>query len=247
MRRPRILYAGDSEAGGPANYLLAILKARSFEVRHIPPSENLRPSLVRETYDAFLLSDFPKRRTPRAAEERIVEQVRRGAGLLMAGGWASFSGPFGGWRGSQIEALLPVCCKRGDDRVVFPGGAYPVLKEKHPALNGLSFQSPPVICGLNALRPKGGSLVLLTVRALMPRAGKVNLAKKEYPLLILSSDPMRRTAAFASDFAPHWCGGLLDWGGASRAFPVSAGIRVEVGLSYFRLVSALLAWLTGLR
>ena len=24
--------------------------------------------------------------------------VRRGSGLLVVGGWASFSGPFGGWR-----------------------------------------------------------------------------------------------------------------------------------------------------
>ena len=238
----KILYAGDSPIGGPANYLLAILKFLKADVRHLPPSEILKPSLVQKSYDAILLSDFSRSHAPAASQIAISEQVRKGTGLLMIGGWGSFAGPFGGWKGSLVEKLLPVSCLGRDDRVNFPGGAFMIPKTKHPVFRSLSVSDSPVICGLNQIRPKRGASVILTARRIL-RSGP-SLEKREYPLLVIDADPRKRIAALATDLAPHWCGGLVDWGKKRLRFRVKNKIWVEVGDRYVRFVSSLLKWLT---
>jgi len=139
----RILYAGDSEAGGAANYLLAILHFLKADFIHAPPGKVLRPALFRRRFDAFLLSDFSKRDLPRLSENSLAEQVKQGSGLLMVGGWGSFSGPGGGWRGSRVEKLLPVSCEGEDDRVHLASGAHLVLKRGHPILQGSASEPLP--------------------------------------------------------------------------------------------------------
>ena len=233
----RILYAGDSRAGGSANYLLGVLRFLRAGVTHVPPGKILSPSYFRRRYDAILLSDFSRKDLPAASERALARQVEKGAGLLMIGGWASFNGPYGKWGGSLVEKLLPVTCVSGDDRVNLPGGAWIVEKKKHPAFRGLSFKNPPVICGLNQVRPKKNSIVVLKARRLQD--------KKEFPLLVIHRGPRLRTAALATDLAPHWSGGLTDWGPKRRRLPVRGGIQVEVGDRYLRLVSSLLHWLVG--
>jgi uncharacterized membrane protein len=233
----KILYAGDSPVGGPANYLLGILKFVRADFTHVPPSKRLSPSLFKRKYDAIVLSDFPRRKVPSVSERAIVEQVKNGTGLLMVGGWASFSGPFGGWKGSAVEKLLPVTCLGRDDRVNFPSGAWIFSKRKHPAFRSLSFKNPPVICGLNRVQPKKGALTVLTAKT----AGRT---RKEYPLLVVGNDKRKRVAALATDLAPHWCGGLVDWGRGRMKLSVRGKISVEVGESYVRLVASILRWLT---
>jgi len=232
----KVLYAGDSPAGGPANYLLGILNSLRANYVHVPPGKTLRPGLFKKRFDAIILSDFSKKDLPRDSEKALVGQLERGAGLLMVGGWGSFSGPFGGWQGSRVEKLLPVRCLKQDDRVNFPGGARIVSKKKHPMFQSLSFKNPPVICGLNAVRPKRESLVLLSAKKL---AGG-----REYPLLIINPDPKKRAAALTTDLAPHWCGGLVDWGSRRVQLRVTPRISIEVGESYVRFVQSILKWLS---
>ena len=231
----KILYAGDSPAGGPANYLLAVLKSLKADFLHLPPSEILSLRFLKRPFDAILLSDFPAKNTPATSQKAIVDQVSKGSGLLMIGGWGSFSGPFGGWRGTQIEKLLPVRLLARDDRVNFPGGAFITLKKKHSMFRGLSFKNPPVICGLNQTRPREGSPVLLTAKRI--------LDKKEFPLLTVDSH--QRIAALATDLAPHWCGGMLDWGKVHLKLPVAQGISIEVGDRYVEFIASLIRWLVG--
>jgi len=69
------------------------------------------------------------------------------------------------------------------------------------------------------------------------------LGRKEHPLLIVDSDSTRRIAAFTTDLAPHWSGGLLDWGKKRVKLSVKKGISIEVGEQYVRFVSSLLKWL----
>ena len=232
--KKRILYAGDSPVGGPANYLLAILKSLKIPFTHVPPSEVLRPG----EFGAIILSDFSKKNLPADSERKIVEQVKNGPGLLMIGGWGSYSGPFGGWKGTQIEKLLPVECLKRDDRTNFPGGALITLKKKHPMFNGLSFSNPPVICGMNQVRIKKNGRLILTAKKIAGGA--------QYPLLVVDSDPKKRIAALTTDLAPHWCGGMVDWGKSSVKLPVNAKISVEVGDAYIRFVSSLIRWIVGL-
>ena len=238
----KILYAGDSEAGGSANYLLGILQSLRAEVVHIPPSQKLSPSLFKKRFDAILLSDFPRKQTPASSEQAILDQAAEGSGFLMIGGWGSFSGPFGGWRGSLIEKLLPVTCLNRDDRIHLPGGAWilkgdsPPKRGQSPALfQSLDFKNPPVICGLNQIRPKKNGLVLLSAKRLQDR--------KNFPLLVIDRNPARRIATLATDLAPHWSGGLLDWGKKRIKLPVRKGIQIEVGDFYVRFVTNLIKWL----
>lgn len=236
----RILYAGDSPAGGPANYLLGILRYLKADFVHVPPGKILKESLTKRRFDAFILSDYSRRNVPAASERRVVEQVKSGSGLLMVGGWASFSGPFGGWRGSLMEKLLPVTCLNRDDRVNFPGGAWILEKRRHAMFRGISFKNPPVICGLNRVRPKKGARVILSARRTVRRGG-FQTRPMEFPLLII--DSAQRIAALTTDLAPHWCGGLVDWGSRRKKLPVTSQIAVEVGERYVDFVSRIVRWL----
>ena len=241
----KILYAGDGPAGGSAIYLLGVLGALGADVRHVPPAERLTSRLAAQRYDAILLSDFPHRRLPVASETAIVQQVAQGTGLLMVGGWGSFAGPLGGWRGSKVASLLPVTCLARDDRVHFPGGALVCRAQAHPMWRSLSFSTPPVICGLNAVRPRRHSRLLLTARRIMAgtHPGQLRLDAVAHPLLIIDADPRKRIAALATDLAPHWCGGLVDWGTRRSALSVNGALRVEVGDRYVQFVASLVRWL----
>jgi len=245
-----ILFAGEDAAPGSGRYLLAVLKAMRASVTHVPALQRLSArALQRSSYAGILLSDFPRAHASMAAQRAIVAQVHEGAGLLMIGGWGSFSGPFGCWKGSLIEQLLPVTCHGRDDRKNFPSGALIVLRRPHGMWRGLSFVTPPVICGLNLLRPKPSSQVLLGARPMIPRLHtggtlRVSLSPQEYPLLVVGASSDQRVAALATDAAPHWCGGLVDWGTRSLRLPVTKRIDAEVGDRYVQLFSCLIRWLT---
>ncbi len=245
----RVLYTGDSPAGGAANYLLGIFKYLKAEYVHIPPSVALNERWFRIPFDVFIFSDYSRKQLSPRLERLIAKKVEEGAGLLMIGGWGSFSGPFGGWKGSLIEKMLPVTCLGRDDRLNFPGGALMLPEKRHPVLDRVIFSKPPVICGLNRVRPKKNSTVILAARKISVKSrgkynsGSVALAKQGEPLLVIHGDPAIRTAAFATDAAPHWCGGLVDWGGKSRRLHVKDDIWVEVGSAYIRFFSNLIQWL----
>lgn len=247
----RVLYAGDSPVGGASNYLLGVLRAMRAQVLHIPPSVVLRPRDLARRYDAVIFSDFPAHRAPLVAQQVLARQIRDGTGLLMVGGWASFSGLQGGWRGSVIEELLPVLCLKRDDRVALSGGAIVLPTRRHPLLRGVSFVHPPVICGFNRVRPRARSLVLLEARQLLyttTRSGRpphLALNPAGVPLLIVDSRPSRRVAALMTDLAPHWCGGLVDWGPRRVVLSVHGRLRIEVGTRYVQFVSNLVRWLAG--
>lgn len=228
----RVLYAGDSPVGGPANYLLGILRSLRAFVRHVPPDRTLTPRMATQRYNTVILSDFPKRRMPAASERALIRQVAGGTGLLMVGGWASFAS--GGWRSSSLARLLPVSCRTRDDRLHLPSGAVVCAVGHHAMFRGLSFREAPVICGLNDIQPRSASRVVLTART----------NTRAYPLLVIGTDSRRRVAALATDLAPHWCGGLVDWGSRRLTLPVSGTIRIEVGDRYVRFVLGLLRWLS---
>ena len=240
----RILYAGDSRACGPANYLLGVLKWVKAGVVHLPPDRILNSRILSQKFDAFIFSDFPKKNLPAEPEEIILRQVKEGSGLAMIGGWASFSGPLGGWSGSRLESLLPVSCLGKDDRMNFPSGASLELLQRHKIFDSLSFQQAPVICGMNRVIVKRSGRALLNAREIRYKNERPFLGKA-HPLLIVSKESVSRTAAFTSDFAPHWCGGLVDWGRKALRITVTPKVKIEVGESYVKFISSLIRWLAG--
>lgn len=241
----KVLYCGDSPVGGAANYLLGVLHSMRARVVHLPPAEKLRPAHLRQDYDVIIFSDYSKSQVDAVSERLVTAQVESGAGFLMIGGWGSYSGPFGGWKGSLIEKLLPVVCKNFDDRTNFPGGASVVLKKSYGFLKAQAFKQTPAICGLNSIHPKSDSKTLLAARQIISNGKKIRLASKEYPLLVVDSQPDRRVAALATDLAPHWCGGLVDWGNKTLKLSVTPRLQIQVGNDYVQFISSLLRWLAG--
>lgn len=243
-----ILYAGDSGPQGVARYLLAILKSMGAKTTHVLPSQKLSARLFRKKYDAVLLSDFPAKNAPLQTQKMIARQVHDGTGLMMIGGWASFSGPLGRWKGSLIEKLLPIYCLPTDDRINFPGGAYPVPCASHVMFKSFFFKNPPSIVGANRLRIKKNGEAILMLQKIVAVGNHLTLDPVGHPLFVIDKNPVYRIAAYASDFAPHWCGGLVDWGQKSLRLPVgpSRGC-VEIGSTYVEFVSRMLRWLARIR
>ena len=102
---PRLaLLAGEPER---ALALRAALRANGLEVDLLAPSELPASPLALSAWDAFLLVDLPARALPPASQAALQRAVRDlGRGLLMVGGREGFGA--GGWRGTPIEAALPV-------------------------------------------------------------------------------------------------------------------------------------------
>jgi len=240
----KILYAGDGPIGGAANYLYGVLRTVTAQIVHLDPGQILDPDLLKKNhFDLLILSDFSCQSMPMESQKIALEQFKQGMGVLMVGGWGSFSGPFGNWHGSVIEEILPIHCKKGDDRTNFPGGAIMLPKEKASFLNSLDFKNPPVLCGLNAFIPKPAAKVLLVAREIQIKSKKLSFGA-EHPLLVVHSN-YGRSAAFATDVAPHWCGGLVDWGSRRLKLNVKGDIQIEVGHLYVKFLTNLARWLGG--
>jgi uncharacterized membrane protein len=156
-----------------------------------------------EPYDVVVLSDIPAdtiQLTPACIErgERtpdrlrvLCEHVERGAGLLMVGGYMSFSGFEGKARywSTPLAAALPVELLGHDDRVEAPDGVTPVVTGPHPVLDGLD-DAWPWFLGYNRVTAKPGASVVMQVG--------------DDPFLVVGGHGQGRTAAFASDCSPHW-------------------------------------------
>lgn len=228
-------------------YLHTVVHAHGFNFMHIPVPGLATLSMEAgwlDAFDAVLLSDAPADEIAPERMESLKGYVERGGGLGMIGGWWSFTGTRGGYRGTQIEDALPVRCLLGDDRVNDPNGYKMVRERDHALLEGLPWNDAPTICGFNRVEPKADAVTLLAARRIEPvgtdRVEGVCLGDRRHPLLVIGTHGRGRTLALTTDLAPHWVGGLVDWG-AER-------IKVdgtEVGELYVEFVGRMLRWLGG--
>lgn len=144
--------------------------------------------------NSFLLTDEVFLRSERSVNRLAMlrDYVTSGGGLLMVGGYMSFSGIDGRARFgmSPLASVLPVHMLDHDDRVEVPEGIEPTVEQpEHAALGGTP-SDWPVLLGYNRVVAKAGSTVLASLG--------------EDPLLVLDEVGAGRAVAFASDFAPHW-------------------------------------------
>jgi uncharacterized membrane protein len=193
-----------------------------IEVTYMPPhvaiSEFPRSAEGLGEYAAVILSDvecevlalypfwIPGTPLPRANRLKgIREYVRQGGGLLMIGGWTSFSGRFGhgGYYDTPVEEALPVTCLKGvDDRVEAPEGVrVRIYEEGHPVVAGIPWQECPEFAGYNRILPKEGARVIATVGG----------DEGESPLVVTQEFGEGRSMAFASDCSPHWAAYFQPW------------------------------------
>jgi hypothetical protein len=242
----KICYMGDGNVPGAASYLCGIMTHFGLAFDYVPGSEKPPADFLSTDYAVYVLSDYHIDKFERTAMDHMIARVKAGAGLAMFGGWESFFGRSGGYYQSPLAEVLPVVMQSSDDRRNY---AQPVLINKqvdHPILEGLPWDQPPGIGGFNAIEPKPEATLLLTsvqfaVRRTKPDGGFQFSQCKEKPLLIVGSYGEGRTTALATDVAPHWVGGFVDWGD-TRVKQEIPGDDIDVGGWYAQFFRNLLVW-----
>ena len=181
------------------------------------------PEAIAAKYDVVVLSDieqevlvlYPWDRmqdTPMGPNrlESIREFVRNGGGLIMIGGWESFTGRrgIGDWGGTPVEEALPVkCLAVNDDRREAPQGVHiKTLVNDHPVTKDINWETCPVFTGYNRIIAKPEAKVLAKVQ--------------EYgdPFVVVGEFGKGRSMAFASDISPHWGAGFQKWENYGKSF-----------------------------
>jgi uncharacterized membrane protein len=122
----------------------------------------------------------------------LAEYVKGGGGLVMVGGYMSFSGIDGRARYgmSPLGEILPVTTLDHDDRVEIPEGIVPTVEAANHAILGGAPREWPFLLGYNRVAAKPGSTVIAQCNG--------------DPLLVVGNAGAGRAVAFTSDLAPHW-------------------------------------------
>ncbi|GAA3776173.1 glutamine amidotransferase [Streptomyces phyllanthi] len=203
-----------TEGGG---VFLDALRSRGHEVTYVPSHEISRrvPDSAEgfDAYDVVVISDVGansfqlppetfNRSVPAPDRSDLVRGfVEKGGGVLMVGGYLTFSGidARARWGQSPLAVALPVSMADRDDRVELPAGAEPEVVRDHGIVRGLG-RSWPALLGLNEVWARHGATTLAEC------AG--------HPLLVVGGYGAGRSAAFTSDVAPHWAPPpFLEWNG----------------------------------
>jgi len=249
MTKP-ILYAGDTALQAAASYLAGIMSHYRISFDYLASDQKF--VMPGKECRLLILSDYPCRNFVSAQVESIAERVRDGMGLLMIGGWESFTGEGGDFRGTAIGDVLPVSMLANDDRV---NCAQPCLVERnstHPIVQDLPFDEvSPSIGGFNRVVAKPEGRTILSARRVAVRRKGKTLAfapnRKADPLLVAGVSGKGRVAAFASDVAPHWVGGLVDWGITRITACADGAHPVEVGNWYAQFFNQMIRWTAALQ
>ncbi len=208
------------EEGGGA--FIAALESQGHEVEYVPSHEVATrfPDSTGglDAFDVVVVSDvgantfqllpetFERSVPTTDRTELLRDYVARGGGLLMVGGYLTFSGidAKARWGRTPLAAALPVQVLDRDDRVELPSGVEPVVVGEHEVVAGIDRQWPALL-GLNETVPRVGATVVAECGG--------------HPLLVLGEYEKGRSAAFTSDVAPHWAPpAFLEWEGYARLF-----------------------------
>ena len=125
----------------------------------------------------------------------IKNWIDNGGGLMMLGGWLSFSGvqSRSGWGRSVLQEALPVNCLLMEDLVESSAGfTAEVVDAEHPAVKGLPWDTFPPIFGYNEVSAKNEGNVLVRVK------------ETGHPLVVAGEYGKGRIFTYMSDPAPHW-------------------------------------------
>lgn len=197
-----------TEYGEGGQWLIDGLRAHDIEVdympNHVAPKEFPDTVEAMKEYDAILLSDIGSNSlylspdTFFRSEKRpdrllaLKEYVEQGGGLIMIGGYMSFSGinAVARYQKTPLADVLPAVMVDGDDRVEVPDGAtVEVVAPDHPVMAGIDGPWPQFL-GYNQLKERPDTTVIVR------RGDDVFVAAGEYG--------QGRSLVFASDCGPHW-------------------------------------------
>jgi uncharacterized membrane protein len=241
-----ILYCGDTCLDGDAAYLAGMLTLWGFAFDYCPSDRSINAAQIANRR-LVILSDYPSAQLNAESQAKLLDAVSAGTSLLMIGGWESFHGLGGDWDTTSIANALPVVVDTKDDRM---NCDHPVVirqKTEHAVVNGLPWlQRAPYVGGFNRFVPRDNSTVVLEADRLRPRHldGTWRLELVEtHPMLVAGSYGAGKTAALATDGAPHWVGGFVDWGDQRVTAKATGSRLVEVGDLYAKFWQQLFAFM----
>ncbi|MDD5066586.1 MAG: glutamine amidotransferase [bacterium] len=227
----KILFLGE-KAEGSAEYVRDCLLELGHDVVHFGFDQKIPD--FKDNYNAIIVSDYPSKEISSGQSKAIIKMVENGSRFIMIGGWGSFNGKGNSYYGHPLADCLPVILSPKDDRnnvpqglVIFPD---PDLHTDMP----INWLEPPIVCGYNAAMPKDTAQVLVWMKPVQTDGSKIML-KKPVPLVIKNFFGKGVSIACLTDLAPHWCGGLVDWG--SRRLGLA---HVEIGDMFILFVQLLL-------
>ncbi len=131
-----------------------------------------------------------------------LEAVKAGKGIMLLGGWYSFTGEMGkgGWGRTLLKELLPVLCLDYEDLVeTTEGFSVEVTEAGKKIFKKFPFRSMPPLLGYNKTIPKKEGRILLKVK------------ETGDPLLAVRDFGRGRVLAYTSDPAPHWGCNFVYW------------------------------------
>ncbi len=112
---------GNADSGAAGAALVGPLSRAGLDVRMTVPGALPTDLLGFEPYDLVILQSVPASAVPEGTQRALVSYVRDlGGGLAMIGGRGSFGA--GGWKGSELEPILPVLLDL-PDRLMVPEAA----------------------------------------------------------------------------------------------------------------------------
>ncbi|MCW5764386.1 MAG: VWA domain-containing protein [Phycisphaeraceae bacterium] len=124
---------GRGASDGPGAVLAGTLRSEGIELEVVSPESAPADLLRMQAFDLVILQNVAAEAMPAGVNDMLVRYVTElGGGLVMVGGPESF-GP-GGWKGTELEAILPV---RLDlpERLVMPAAAVLFIIDKSGSMN----------------------------------------------------------------------------------------------------------------
>jgi uncharacterized membrane protein len=248
----KVLYLGDTTLDTAAAYLAGVMDANDIEFDYLASNASFSDGMLGNGYAGCIISDYPAENFTGEQLSAIASKVSEGMGLLMIGGWESFSGADRQYTDTILKEVLPVIMTDGDDRV---NSSEPCLIEKvceHEIIGTLPFETnAPAIGGYNNIEAKPNANVILRSQRFNAgyKEGKFGFETIGQPaaLLVTGSYGKGRVCAFATDAAPHWIGGLVDWGNKRVHAQASGAGEIEVGNWYASLFSNMIKWIASSR
>ncbi len=241
-----ILYLGDTALDNAGSYLAGILSYTEVQFEYIPSDVPFRDAQLGNNIHAVVISDYPAVNFSKSQLDLLTDKISDGMGILMIGGWDSFTGINGGYQNTVLQEILPVKMQDSDDRV---NSAQPCVirkRERHDIVNSLPFIAcPPCVAGYNRLEAKSGSQTILSIDKykINDNGSDLSFMRQESdPMLVIGKYGKGRMACYAGDVAPHWAGGLVDWGERRIKLKAPGAELVEVGNWYVNFFSNMIRW-----